>query len=169
MELSHGRLPFMALAAVDDSDATRSTTPRASRPMEAAMSHLTKIGRILFGVPFVVFGLGHFANASAMAAMVPSWLPGGGELHVYASGALLVLGGAGTILSAVGVAPAKVGALSALVLIGLLATFIAMIHLPLMGSEDPGMQQMGMMGAFKDAGLLGGGLAILGVCVTREK
>lgn len=47
------------------------------------------VGRILFAVPFLIFGLFHFTGADNMAGMVPSWLPGG-VLWVYLTGVGLV-------------------------------------------------------------------------------
>ena len=40
------------------------------------MNFLTSVlGRALLSIPFVVFGLGHFAQAQQMAGMVPAWVP----------------------------------------------------------------------------------------------
>lgn len=47
-----------------------------------------KIGRVLFGLPFLVFGVLHFMNASGMAGMVP--IPGG-VFWVYVTGVALIL------------------------------------------------------------------------------
>lgn len=54
-----------------------------------------KIGRIIFAIPFLIFGLFHFMNTSAMAAMVP--IPGGvfwvyltGVAHLAAAIAILI-------------------------------------------------------------------------------
>ena len=42
------------------------------------MNNLINVGRILFALPFAVFGLMHFMAGGDMAGMVPSWGPGGG-------------------------------------------------------------------------------------------
>ena len=41
------------------------------------MKNLDTIGRYVFTIPFVVFGLMHLMSANDMAGMVPSWVPGG--------------------------------------------------------------------------------------------
>ena len=54
------------------------------------MNFLTStLGRALLSLPFFAFGIGHFANAGAMAGMVPSYVPGG-VLWVYLTGAALL-------------------------------------------------------------------------------
>jgi len=49
---------------------------------------INKVARILFGLPFLVFGLFHFMRGSQMAGIVP--IPGG-VFWVYVTGIALVL------------------------------------------------------------------------------
>lgn len=52
------------------------------------MNTLTKpVARILYGLPYIVFGFMHFANGSAMVGMVP--IPGG-IFWVYLTGLALI-------------------------------------------------------------------------------
>ena len=43
----------------------------------------TTIARIIFAIPFLIFGLNHFMKADMMAGMVPSFLPGGVSGCIY--------------------------------------------------------------------------------------
>ena len=51
--------------------------------MKNTILNISKIGKYLFAIPMVIFGLFHFLNASAMAGMVP--IPGG-EFWIYLTG-----------------------------------------------------------------------------------
>lgn len=107
------------------------------------------VARVLFAVPFLLFGMMHFMNGQMMKGMVPSWVPGG-ILWVYLTGLALVLAG-------IAVVTKKQGRLACLLLALLLGIFILTVHIPSMMS--PETMQMGMMGALKDMGLAGGALA----------
>ncbi len=50
------------------------------------MNQLLSFGKYLFALPFAVFGVLHFMNASAMAGMAPF----GGAFIVYLTGACLI-------------------------------------------------------------------------------
>jgi uncharacterized membrane protein len=116
------------------------------------MNTITNIGRIVFSIPFIAFGLMHFAFGSNMGGLVPSWLPGG-VLWVYVTGAALVAGAAAIAANRL-VAPAGYG------IAALMAAFVLTVHVP--GLGDPATQQMAMAGALKDLGLLGAALFISG-------
>ncbi|MFN0200472.1 MAG: DoxX family protein [Bacteroidia bacterium] len=105
------------------------------------MEKVTSLGRYIFAVPFLVFGLFHFMKANDMAAM--SFI---GVSGVYLSGAGLV---AGAISMFIG----KYDKLASLLMAVLLLLFIATIHAP--GLSDPS-NQTAMGGLLKDLGLLGG-------------
>lgn len=104
------------------------------------------LGRGAFAIPFAVFGILHFLNASAMAGMVP--VPGG-AFWMYFTGAALIAG-------SVGILTGILGKWAALGLAALMLTFILFIHIP--GLGDPKTQQMATMGLLKDLALLGGAL-----------
>ncbi len=129
---------------VRDFDAVvRSESSSSSRGLDVLTS---KVARVTFALPFAVFGLFHFLNASAMAGMVP--VPGG-VFWIYFTGAALIAGSIGLITGIL-------GRLAAFGLAALLLTFILGVHVP--GLSNPQMQQMAMMGLLKDISLFGGAL-----------
>ena len=114
------------------------------------MNKLPQIGKYLFLIPMAVFGLFHFTNGSAMAGMVPSWLPGG-IMWVYLVGVGLILAVVATIIDK----QAKM----ALLLLGImLLCFVLFIHLPALIGGD----QMSMAMVLKDTGLAGGAFILSG-------
>ena len=114
---------------------------------------LNLVGRILYSVPFVLFGLGHLMNPGQMAGMVPSYIPGG-VVWVYVTGAAM-------ILAAVAIITGIQARLACFGLSLLLLIYILTIHLP--GMSDPNVKMMATMMLFKDTGLLGGALVIASV------
>ncbi len=86
------------------------------------MKNLGFIGKLIFSLPFVMFGFAHFSNAGAMAGMVPSYLPLP-EIWVY-------LTGLAHILAAVAIVINKKAKLAALLLGVMLILFALMIHFP---------------------------------------
>lgn len=114
-------------------------------------------GRIIFGVPFILFGIGHLMNASMMAGMVP--VPGG-IIWIYVTGAAMILAGAAAITKIQ-------GQLAMLLLAVLLLVYIVTIHVP--NLMKPETMMMGMMGLYKDLGLMGGALVIAGVFSSEKK
>ncbi len=81
-----------------------------------------KIGKFVFSLVLVIFGLFHFMNANDMVGMVPEWVPGG-VFWVYATGVFLVAGGGAIIID-------RKASLAALLLSVLLLIFVLTIHLP---------------------------------------
>ncbi len=120
------------------------------------MDTLTKKGgRIIFGIPFLVFGMLHLMNASDMAGMINN-LPAA-EFFVYLSGIGLLLGGIAIIIN-------KYSHLAALLLALELLLFILLIHIPgLMNAPNDMAMQMAMSNFLKDFGLMGGALVIAGI------
>jgi len=115
------------------------------------MNNLNNAGRILFALPFAVFGLMHFMAAGDMAGMVPSWVPGG-VYWVYLTGLAL-------IAATVAIITKKHISLAALLLGVLMFTFVLTIHLPaVMGGN-----QMAMSNVLKDFSLGGAALMISGL------
>lgn len=112
---------------------------------------LAKIGRILFAIPFAVFGMMHFMNASMMAGMVP--IPGG-VIWVYLTGACL-------IAAAIAILIGKYARL-ACQLLGLFLMLTALtVHLPgILSAPDMGAAAPSMSNMLKDVSLAGGAWAI---------
>lgn len=113
----------------------------------------TTIARIIFSIPFLIFGLNHLMKADMMAGMVPSFLPGG-VLWVYLSGAMLV---SAAVCFIIGKYLREAGfAIAAFLLITIIT-----IHIP--GMSNPQMQMIAFSGLMKDTGLIGGALLIAGM------
>lgn len=111
--------------------------------------NLTRIGQIIFGIPFLAFGLMHLMNADAMAGMVP--LPGG-AIWVY-------LTGIAQLLAFVSIVIRKKTRLACLLLALMLLIFILTLHLPgVMAGGDAAQMSMGNL--LKDIGLMGAALVI---------
>lgn len=104
--------------------------------------------RVIFAIPFAVFGVMHLMAADKMQGMVPSYVPGG-VIWVYITGVLLILGAAGFIIN-------KSVQLAAYLLGGLMLIFILTIHLPVVMGGD----QNGMGSLLKDLSMMAGALFI---------
>ena len=120
------------------------------------MNNLNNVGRILFALPFAVFGLMHFMAAGDMAGMVPSWVPGG-VFWVYLTGLAL-------ISATVAIIAKKHISLAALLLGILMFVFVLTIHLPMV----MGGNQMAMSSVLKDFALGGAALMISGLFKDSE-
>ena len=116
----------------------------------------TTIGRILFAIPFAVFGLLHITNADKMAGYVP--VPGG-EFWVYLTGIAMIAASASMIFQ-------KLTKIACLSLAGLLLVIIVTMQIP--GLMNPQTAQMAMSGLLKDTSLLGGALLIAGLYHNTE-
>jgi uncharacterized membrane protein len=99
---------------------------------------VSRIAILVYSLVLIVFGLGHFANASKMAGMVPSFLPGG-VIWIYLSGAALLLAAIAFIIN-------KQVRLAGYLLGVLLLIFVLTIHLPGMMNAKDEMMKMGSMG-----------------------
>lgn len=108
----------------------------------------TKVGRIVFAIPFAIFGVFHFLNAAAMAGMVP--IPGG-VVWVY-------LTGVAHLAAAISFIVGKYGRLAGQLLALMLLIFALSIHLPAVLGGD----QASMTNFLKDVALAGGALVVAG-------
>lgn len=119
------------------------------------MKILTSIvARILYAVPFFIFGIFHFLSANKMAGMVPSFIPGG-VLWIYISGL-------GFILAAISIISQIQTRLACLLLAAVLIIFVLTIHIPSIVAGGA-MAQLSVMGLLKDTSLAGGALVIAGL------
>lgn len=118
------------------------------------MQIITTTGaRILFSVPFFVFGLMHLAMGPMMVGMVPHFLPGALYL-VYLTGVCM-------IAAAISIVTKKQAVLACQLLALLLLIYIVTIHIP--GLMVPATKQMTLIMMLKDIGLMGGALAFAGI------
>ncbi len=114
----------------------------------------TTVARVLFGLPFVIFGLMHFAFADMMAPALPAWLPMR-AVAVMIAGAVLLVSGVAIIIN-------RWIPMVTLALAGFLCSTILMVHIPGLGSPDPMMKQMATTGFLKDIILIGAALLLRG-------
>jgi len=115
------------------------------------MNNLKNVGRIVFAIPFAIFGLMHLMMANNMAGMVPTYVPGG-VFWVYLTGLALVA-------ATISIISKKQIFLASVLLAILLGVFVLTIHLPaLLGGN-----QMAMGSLLKDMSLAGGALLIAGL------
>lgn len=114
------------------------------------MKHLKTIARIIFGLPFLMFGINHFRYADGMGAMVPSFIPGG-VFWIYLTGAAL-------IAASISIITTKMIRISTLLLALMLLIFVLTMHLP--GLGDPEHGAMAMISLLKDLSLMGAALFV---------
>jgi len=109
------------------------------------------VGRIIFGLVMIVFGLFHFMSGADMAGFaLPGWPVA--IILVYVSGAALIAAGIAIVL--------KVKAkLASLLLALLLFIIIISVHVPSMIAGN----EMAMSAILKDLGLAGGALVLASV------
>lgn len=119
------------------------------------MKTLSTVGRVMYSLPFVIFGMMHMMMGSKMAGMVPSFMPGA-IFWVYLTGAALLAGGISIMMG-------KMVKLAGLGLALLLMIFVLTIHVPMMMSGNETMMQMGMLQMLKDIALIGAALLIAGI------
>ena len=110
------------------------------------------IGRYLFAIPFMVFGVMHFMNGNEMGGFVPEWIPGG-VFWVYLTGVAL-------IAAPVALLANKQARLAMLLLAAMLLIFVLTIHLPMAMNEET--MKMAMPSLLKDLSLAGGALILAG-------
>lgn len=115
------------------------------------MDKLTTVGRVIYAVPFAIFGMMHLMKASDMSGMVPSFVPGG-VFWVYLTGLAL-------LAATVSIITKKQIVLASILLGSLLFIFVLTIHLPAL----IGGNQMAMSSVLKDISLGGAALYIAGI------
>jgi len=118
----------------------------------------TTVARIIFALPFGIFGIFHFMGAKDMAGMVPSFIPGG-AFWIYLVGAALVAACVSIIIQ-------KMAKLASLLLALMLLLFILTMHVP--GLMNEVTMQMSMMSLLKDMALMGGALTFAGIFAKEE-
>ncbi len=112
------------------------------------------LGRILFAVPFLMFGIGHLTKAKDMVGMVPTWVPGG-IFWVYFTGVAM-------LIAAVSIITTFKARLICILLAVLLLVYIITLHAPHMD------QMQHMTALFKDLGLMGAALYLAGTIGNRN-
>ena len=109
-----------------------------------AMNGFSKIGRYIFALPFLAFGLFHFMGPRDMIDMVP--LPGG-VFWVYLTGIALVTASIAMMIG-------RLDRWAGIFLGAMLLTFALLVHLPGIIMSD-GENPMAMSSFLKDTALAG--------------
>lgn len=111
---------------------------------------MKKIGKIVYAVPFAIFGLFHFIAAPAMSGIVPSYIPFP-IVWVYLTGLSL-------IAASVSIITGIKTHLATILLAVLLGIFVILVHLPGAAAGN----QASTAALLKDTALLGAALLIAG-------
>jgi putative oxidoreductase len=126
------------------------------------MKNYSAIGRILYALPFIFFGITHFIKVDWYDATYTSLIPLG-PYTIMLTGVLLIAAGISIITK-------KYISLAALLLSALLLIFILTIHLPHLIQETDEMHfMMSLMLMVKDIALMGGSLMIAGMYSNQNE
>jgi putative oxidoreductase len=119
------------------------------------MKYLRTTGRILFAIPFGIFGLNHFFMYNYYLGIVSSFIPGGGFT--------VIITGIALIAASISMIAKKYIQISCLLLALMLLIFILTIHVPGLFTGDPNQQTIAFIELMKDTALMGGSLFIAGI------
>jgi uncharacterized membrane protein YphA (DoxX/SURF4 family) len=123
------------------------------------MKRLTSIGRILFAVPFALFGINHFLMLDYYLGMLTSFVP----LGAYT----IILTGIMLIAASISIVTKILVKFSTLMLAFLLFIFIITIHIPHLFADAD--KTITIIALLKDISLMGGSLMISGIYSEEEK
>src|ERR1035437_3972425 len=123
------------------------------------MKKLTTIGRILFAIPFALFGINHFLMLDYYLGMLTSFVP----LGAYT----IILTGIMLIVASISIITKVLVKFSTLMLAVLLFIFIITIHIPHLFADAD--KTATIIALLKDISLLGGSLMIAGIYSEDEK
>jgi putative oxidoreductase len=123
------------------------------------MKKLTIIGRILFAVPFAIFGINHFLMLDYYLGMLTSFVP----LGAYT----IILTGIMLIAASISIITKVLVKFSTLLLAILLFIFIVTIHIPHLFTDAD--KTITIIALLKDISLMGGSLMISGIYSEEEK
>jgi putative oxidoreductase len=122
------------------------------------MKKLTTLGRILFALPFLIFGINHFLMMDYYVGMLTSFIP----LGAYT----IIITGILMIVTSISIITKKYIIQSTLILASLLFLFIVTIHIPhLFDGTD---RTVTLIALLKDISLMGGSLMIAGMSVENK-
>ena len=123
------------------------------------MKNLTSIGRILFAIPFALFGINHFLMLDYYLGMLTSFVP----LGAYT----IILTGIMLIAASISIITKVLVKFSTMMLAVLLFIFIITIHIPHLFIDAD--KTTTIIALLKDISLLGGSLMIFGIYADDEK
>lgn len=116
-------------------------------------TRIITLGRILFGIPFVLFGLLHFIEAGDLEALVPGYIPGG-TFWVYVTGIVLLGGGSAIVIN-------QYTRTAGYLIASLMFLFVIILHIP--GLFDDATRPMALSNFLKDFALGGAALIMAGL------
>jgi uncharacterized membrane protein YphA (DoxX/SURF4 family) len=116
------------------------------------MKNLTTLGRILFAIPFALFGINHFLMTDYYVGMLTSFVPNGAYTIIIV-GILL-------IAVSISIISKKYVKFSTIILAILLFVFIVTIHIPHLFHDSD--KTTTIIALLKDISLMGGSLMIAG-------
>lgn len=123
------------------------------------MKKITTIGRILFAIPFALFGINHFLMMDYYLGMLTSFIP----LGAYT----IILTGIMLIVASISIISKKFVKFSTIMLAILLFIFIVTIHIPHLFNETE--KTITIIALLKDISLMGGSLMIAGIYSEEEE
>jgi uncharacterized membrane protein len=123
------------------------------------MKNISTIGRILFAIPFALFGINHFLMTDYYLGVLTSFIP----LGAYT----IILTGIMLIAASISIITKKFVKLSTILLAVLLFIFIVTIHIPHMFTDTD--KTATLIALLKDISLMGGSLMIAGIYSEEEK
>jgi putative oxidoreductase len=123
------------------------------------MKRMTTIGRILFALPFAIFGINHFLMTDYYVGLLTSFIP----LGAYT----IILTGIMLIAASISIIFKKLVKVSTILLAVLLFIFIITIHIPHLISDSD--KSITLIALLKDISLMGGSLMIAGIYSEEEQ
>jgi uncharacterized membrane protein len=122
------------------------------------MKKITALGRILFAIPFALFGINHFLMTDYYLGVLTSFVP----LGAYT----IILTGIMLIAASISIITKKFVKLSTIMLAILLFIFIVTIHIPHLFTDAD--KTSSIIALLKDISLMGGSLMIAGIYSEEE-
>ena len=122
------------------------------------MNTLSTVGRILFALPFLVFGINHFIMFDYYMGLLTSFIPFGGYL--------IILTGFIMITASLSIIFKKFILITSITLAIMLFIFIVAIHIPNLFDKENHI--IGLITLLKDVSLMGGAILIAGVCKEKQ-
>jgi putative oxidoreductase len=123
------------------------------------MKKIATAGRILFAIPFAIFGINHFLMMDYYLGMLTSFIP----LGAYT----IILTGIMLIAASISIISRKFVRFSTIMLAILLFMFIVTIHIPHLFIEAD--RSVTLIALLKDISLMGGSLMIAGIYSEDEE
>jgi putative oxidoreductase len=122
------------------------------------MKNITATGRILFALPFGLFGINHFLMLDFYLGQLTSFIPGGGFT--------IILTGICMIAACVSIISKRMVTLASYLLAAMLFLFIVTIHIPNLVQQVN--TEITLITMLKDVSLMGGSLMIAGMSMNEK-